>query len=452
MMRSVADRRSPPANRFRTVLLLSWVALLAIVALSPAVSRGAADNRVRVLEIDGAIDPIVATYLLNEIDAAESAGDTAVLVRMDTPGGLDLSMRTIIQRIMGSKVPVIVYTAPTGARAASAGALISLSAHVATMAPGTTIGAAHPVNLGGGEQGAELSKKVENDAAAFVRGIAKERGRNVKWAEDAVRESVSATAEEAKKLGVIDFIAKNDRSVLKKSDGLVVKLDGRRKKLSGLAGAELLERPMTARQRLLHGLIDPNIVFILMMLGTYGIIYEMANPGFGFAGIGGGITLILALYGLQALPLNLAGLALILLALILFVAEALTPAFGVLAGGGLIALIFGAGIMIDAPRAQLGVSGWVIAPIALMTLAFIVLVVRAAISAHRSRPVSGTSGMIGLTGKAATDIDPKGQVLVHGEVWSASSLGGKVSKGEAIIVLDIDGLRLKIEPADKREG
>ncbi len=441
-----------PAIQLRTMLLILWVAFLAAVALWPAPALGSADGQVRVLEIDGALDPVVATYLLHEIDAAESAGDAAVLIRMDTPGGLDLSMRKIIQRIMGSKIPVIVYTSPTGARAASAGALISLSAHVVSMAPGTTIGAAHPVNLGGGEQDAELSKKVENDAAAFVRGIAKERGRNVKWAEDAVRKSVSATAEEAKDLGVIDFIAKNDRSVLKKSDGLIVKLDGRQQELSGLADAQLFERPMGARQRLLHGLIDPNIVFILMMLGTYGIIYEMANPGFGFSGIGGGIALILALYGLQALPLNIAGLALILLALVLFVAEAMTPAFGVLAGGGLIALIFGAGIMIDAPRAQLGVSGWVIAPIALMTLAFIVLVVRSAVSAHRLRPTSGTSGMIGQTGRAATDIDPKGQVLVHGEVWSASSLSGKVSKGEAIKVIGIDGLRLEIEPAEKREG
>lgn len=441
-------------NKTLTYAVLTVMVVAVFLIVPFRASTSVSNNEIHQVFIDGAIDPIVAAYLLSEIESAEDAGSRALIVMMDTPGGLDISMRTIIKKIMASKVPVIVYTAPTGARAASAGAIISLSAHIASMAPGTTIGAAHPVNLGSSDIDDEMAKKVENDAAAFVRGIAKRRGRNVKWAEDAVRESVSATAAEAKKLDVIDFVAASTKELLKKADGRTVMIDGKAQKLK-LGGTHLIERPMSFRQSILHGLIDPNIVFLLITLGIYGIIYELANPGFGFAGIGGAIVLILALYGLQALPINLAGLALIVFAFILFIAEAFTPTFGVLAGGGLMAFILGSVILIDAPRPQLAVSGWVITPVALLTLAFVVFMVRSAWLTHRKPSVSGKAGMIGLKGKARDLLNPAGQVSVHGEVWSAEAIEPPIKAGQDIEVVGIESLKLtvkKISGGENKEG
>ncbi len=431
------------------VLMILVVAVLLSFPLFSSIS--ATNNETRQVFIDGAIDPIVAAYLMSEIDLAEAADSRALIVVMDTPGGLDISMRTIIKKIMASKVPIIVYTAPTGARAASAGAIISLSANIASMAPGTTIGAAHPVNLGGSDVNKVMAKKVENDAAAFVRGIAKQRGRNIKWAEDAVRKSVSATAAEAKELDVIDFVADSTQDLLNKADGRIVMINGKARKLK-LKGTRLIERPMSFRQKLLHGLIDPNVVFLLITLGTYGIIYELANPGFGFAGIGGAMVLILAFYGLQTLPINLAGLLLIIFAFILFVAEAFTPTFGVLSAGGLMAFILGSVILIDAPRPQLAVSAWVISPVAVLTLGFVVFMVRSAWLAHRRPSISGKAGMIGLSGKVSEALNPAGQVLVHGEVWSALAVDPPVKVGQEIEVVAIEGLKLTVKKRSSGEN
>jgi membrane-bound serine protease (ClpP class) len=437
--------------RLRPVLPLVLAVLFFVPAAAGLATAAPSAPQVRVIEIEGAIDPVVATYLLQEIDRAEKMEAEALLVKMDTPGGLDVSMRRMIQRMMASSVPIIVYTSPAGARAASAGTFISYAAHLAVMAPGTTIGAAHPVNLGGGDIDDEMSKKIENDAAAFIRGIAKQRERNAEWAEDAVRKSVSATAEEAAELDVIDFTARSTKDLLSQADGRTVKLPDGPRELD-LKGAELIESPMGFRQRLLHALVDPNIIFILMTLGIYGIIYELANPGFGFSGIGGAILLVLALFGLQALPINIAGLALIVMAFAFLIAEAFTPTFGILGSGGVIALILGSLILIDAPRDQLAISGWVIAPVALITLLFLVVVVRAAWRAHHQRPVSGKIGMIGLEGKAAGPLNPVGQVMVHGEVWSAEAVDPPIKIGQPIKVVDIEGLKLKVEKLEKKEG
>lgn len=428
----------------KKILLIAIVSTLMLTLLTSSADPVEASPDVRLVDLEGPINPITATYLLGEIERAEADGIAALIIRMDTPGGLDISMRKIVKKIISSKVPVIAYTAPTGARAASAGVFISLSAHISAMAPGTTIGAAHPVNLGGEDVGEEMNKKIENDAAAYIRAIAKQRGHNENWAEDAVRKSVSATADEAKELNVIDFIAGSLDEVLKKADGMSVEVGKKSIKLD-LKGAKIVERPMSFRQRALHALTDPNIVFILLTLGIYGIIYEFANPGFGFAGIGGAILIILALYGIQALPINLAGLALIILAVALFIAEAFTPTFGVLAAGGLISFALGSLIFIDAPRDQLAVSGFVIIPAALLTLAFIFTVVRSAWKVHRRPAVSGKTGMIGLKGRAQSRIDPLGQVLVHGEVWTAETVDTPIKEGQMVAVVGIEGLKLKVK-------
>jgi membrane-bound serine protease (ClpP class) len=250
---------------------------------------------------------------------------------------------------------------------------------------------------------------------------------------------------------VIDFTARSTRDLLAQADGRTVELPDGPRELN-LKRAELVDSPMPFRQRLLHALIDPNIVFILMTLGIYGIIYELANPGFGFSGITGAILLVLALYGLQALPINIAGLALIAIAFALLIAEAFTPSFGILGSGGVVALVLGGMIVIDAPRDQLAISGWVIAPVALITLLFVVVVVRAAWRAHHQRPVSGKIGMIGLGGKAIGTLDPEGQVMVYGEVWRAEAVRPPIEAGQPIRVVDVQGLKLTVEKVEEKEG
>lgn len=431
-------------------LLATLAIFLGVLILAPPSSLDAqtADDslerasQVHVIEVEGIINQIVANFILTQISEAERASAEAIVIQMDTPGGLDVSMREIVKRILNAKVPVVVYISPAGARAASAGVFLTYASHVAAMAPGTNIGAAHPVNLGG-DLGEEQEKKVVNDAAAYLRAIAKERGRNEQWAEEAVRNSLSLTAEEAVDQGVVDFVAPSLPSLLDQMDKWQVETAAGEITLS-TREAPVDQREMTFRQRFFHTLTDPNIAYLLLMLGSYGILYELANPGFGFAGIGGAISVILGLYALHVVGINYAGLALILLAFGLFIADIFTPTHGVLTGGGIISLLIGSLILIDAPRDQLAVSLTVIIPTIMVTALFFAFAVSAGIRAQRSKVASGVEGMVGEIGQAESVLASEGEVLVKGEHWRARSVSGRIKKGEKVRVIGMEGLRLKV--------
>lgn len=419
------------------------VVLLTFLLLAP-LSAQAQDKKVVVAEVEGVIGPATAAYIGRAVDYAEESGFPLVII-MDTPGGLDTSMRVIIKRIFSSSVPVIVFVYPSGARAASAGCFITIAAHIAAMSPGTNIGAAHPVALDGEETTpSAISEKAVNDAAAYIRSLAEARGRNADWAEKAVRESVSITEKEALEIGVVDVVAEDMDDLLEQVDGKTVEVANKNRFTLDTDGARQVPFDMNFIDRLLHAIANPNIAYMLLIIGFYGLIYEFSNPGIGFAGIGGAICLILGFYALHALSANYAALALIILGLILFVAEAFTPTFGVLAGGGLISFIIGSLMLFERSAVFPGLSLTVVVPTALITLALVVLVVGAAVRAHRRKVETGKEGMIGLRGEARTTLKPEGQVFVRGELWRAVSEEGVIKKGEPIEVTGVEGLKLKV--------
>lgn len=413
--------------------------------------RSSQNGRVVVIRIEGAINPVVADYTVKHIQSTNAAGDELVVLQMDTPGGLDLSMRQIIKGIQASGVPVATYVAPSGSRAASAGTFITLASHIAAMAPGTNIGAAHPVNMMGGAQDKDkqgkpspMEEKVLNDAAAYIRSLAEKRGRNAYWAEKAVRQSQSISAEEAKKLGVIDLLAGSLQALLLAVDGKEVKLDDGRTVVLATRDKEVVYREMTPRERILDVISNPNVAYILMMIGLVGLYFELSNPGLILPGILGGISLILALYAMQTLPINYAGLLLILLGGILFVAELNVPTFGLLSAGGTVSLLLGSIMLIDSDDPAMQISHTVLYP----TLAVSVLVTLGTLwLASRSaqlKAVSGRDALIGERGTAYSKLNPKGKVMVHGELWQAFC-DGTIKKGESVVVTAIDGLKLKVK-------
>lgn len=405
---------------------------------------------VDVATYEGVINPVAAEYLAQAIADAAKDHAEALVIRLDTPGGLDTSMRMIIKEMSASEVPIIVYVSPVGARAASAGVFITLAAHIAAMSPGTNIGAAHPVSMGGGEMDKEMKKKVENDAAAYIKSIAEKHGRNVQWAEDAVRESVSATETEAVKLKIIDLIADDLTALLAAVDGKTVEtVTG--KHILQTKSAALKKIPMTGRLKILNALSDPNIAYILMLLGTYGLIFELSNPGAILPGVVGAICIILAFYSFQALPINYAGLLLILAAIIMFIAEIKVPSYGLLTVGGVISMVLGSLMLIKTDLPSMQVSLWVILPTALATAGFFVLVVGMALKIRKRKPVTGIEGFIGLSGIAKTKIHPKGQVLIQGELWEAVSTE-PIREGETVKVTGVEGLKLHIKRSQKSSG
>jgi membrane-bound serine protease (ClpP class) len=420
----------------------------ACILLVVAFTTAAAAPPVSVIELDGAISPITVRLLDGALERARADGSQALVVELNTPGGLERSMRSMVQSILKSDIPVIVYVTPRGARAASAGVFITMAAHVAAMAPATNIGAAHPVAVGG-QMDKEMTKKVENDAAAFARTIATERGRNVEWAEKAVRSSVSATEREAVKLKVVDLIADSTPDLLAKIDGRVVKTA---KGSVTLATRDALVKPIDVRfrDRFLALITDPNVAYILMMVGMLGIFFELSNPGVILPGVIGGISLILAFFAFQSLPINWAGLLLILFGLVLLVVEIKVASHGVLTVGGIVAMILGSLMLYDAPETGLRISWGVIVP----TVGSVALVVVAAVSAGLRalyRPAStGASGMVGQVGVVRSALDPEGQVLVEGELWRAVSQEGPVAAGEAVEVRALDGLRLTVARSTRR--
>jgi membrane-bound serine protease (ClpP class) len=424
--------------------LLAIVAFLAgFAALLATAGPARAAQPVASIEMDGAITPVTVRLLTMALDRAQSEGAQALIVQLNTPGGLERSMRSMVQTILGSPIPVIVYVAPTGARAASAGVFITMAAHVAAMAPATNIGAAHPVAVGGSLD-KEMSKKVENDAAAFARSIATERGRNAEWAEKAVRSSVSATEREAVKLKVVDLVAENVPDLLAKIDGRALKTPKGSVTLATKdAPVKVIE--VRFRDRFLALISDPNVAYLLMMAGMLGIFFELSNPGSVLPGVIGGISLILAFFAFQSLPVNWAGLLLILFGLVLLIAEIKIVSHGVLAIGGVVAMLLGSLMLYDAPETRgIRLSWFVIIPTVGTTAGLVFFAVTMGVRALYRPSVTGSSAMVGRIGVTRTPLGPEGQVLIDGELWRAVSPDGRIEAGEAVQVTAIDGLTIKV--------
>ncbi len=393
---------------------------------------------------EGIIHPPAQEYIVSLINKAERENADLVVIMLDTPGGLDASMREIVKKIMNAEVPVCVFIHPPGARAASAGVFITYSAHIASMAPGTNIGAAHPVSIGGEQKDSVMMKKVLNDATAYLESIAKKRGRNVKLAREFVEKSISITAEEALKKKVIDAVAENLNDLLLKINGKKVEVAGI-EKIINTENTELKEYKISLRNRILSIISNPTVAYLLLIIGFYGLFFEVTHPGAIFPGVAGAICLILALYAFQTLPVNYAGVLLILLAMIFFLLEVKITSHGALGLGGAISLVMGSLLIFSRDVPYLRISLWAIAGVTLVTILFFLLVITKVIQAHKRKPVTGKEGILGEKGTARTDIDKKGgKAYIHGEIWEAVS-DEKIKKGEEIIAVDVEGLKLKVK-------
>lgn len=398
---------------------------------------------VLIAEAKGVISPPMVTFISESIKKAEEENAEVLILELDTPGGLSESMKEIVKSIMGSKVPVCVYVYPAGAGAASAGVFILLSAHIAAMAEGTNVGAAHPVMLGD-TASKTMREKIVNDAVAYIRSIAEKRKRNADWAEKAVRKSVSITANEALKLKVIDIIANSEEKLLKKLNRYKVEIDGKEKVIH-TENAIIKRIKRSIIHRILSLLANPTIAYILLLIGMYGIIFELQNPGAIFPGVVGAIALILAFYSFQMLPVNFAGLMLIIIAIIMFILEVKVTSYGMLTVGGIISFVLGSIFLFQTNTPFFKLSLPVIVIATGLTVIFFLIVIGFTIKAHKRKPVSGAEGLIGLEGVAKTELAPKGTVFVRGEWWNAESEGEVIKKGEEIIVTKVKGLRLVVK-------
>jgi membrane-bound serine protease (ClpP class) len=455
--------------------VVSALMLLVSVSLSGAGSGGSAV----LLDIKGPIGPATSDYLVRGLDKAEERGAELVILRMDTPGGLDTSMREIIRAILASPVPVVSYVAPSGSRAASAGTYISYASHVAAMAPGTNLGAATPVQIGGpglpqispdkekakdtGEEGSEetseapseksgtkptLSDKAVNDAVAYIRSLAQMRGRNVEWAEKAVLSASTLTAEEALREGVIDVVATDVPDLLTKLDGREVVVAGQTRRLETAAlGIVALEPDW--RTELLAVITNPNVSYILMLIGIYGLLFEFYSPGLVGPGVIGAICLLLALYAFHVLPVDYTGLALILLGLALMIAEAFMPSFGVLGIGGIAAFVIGSIMLMDSEVPGFTVAWQLIGSIAFFAGGMLLIMVTMLMRSRRRAVVTGPEEMIDSAGAVLDWIGEEGHVRIHGEVWRARA-SGPIAEGKRVRVTKIDGLTLEVEPEPER--
>ena len=433
------------AKRVPVLLFLSL--LLAGMQLLFVPNPDASKGHILQLTVKSTINPVISEYIDKGVKRAAAEGAACVILKMDTPGGLDTAMRDIVQSILNSPVPVIVYIAPSGARAASAGVLITISAHIAAMAPGTNIGAAHPVGLGGGKMDETMLKKVENDAAAYAKSLAEQRGRNVEWAVKAVRESESVSAQKALELKIIDLVASSLQELIEQVDGKEIETVWGKRTLV-LKDLPVEHWEMGWRYRLLDTLSNPNIAYILMMLGFYGLFFELSNPGVIFPGVFGAICLILAFFALQTLPVNYAGVLLILLAIILFIAEIKVTSYGVLTLGGVVSLVLGSLMLIESPDPALRVSWYVILPMVLTTAGFFVFALSFALRAQMKQPTTGQEGLIGVRCKVISPIKPEGKVFVHGEYWNAES-DEALETGETVEVVGVSELILKVRRPSK---
>jgi len=403
--------------------------------------------------VDGPISPATADYIATAIEGADEHGAAALLIRLDTPGGLLNSTKTIVKAILAAPIPVIVYIAPSGSSATSAGVFVTMAAHVAAMAPGTTIGAAHPVSGGGENIGGDMRAKVENYAAAFVGSIAEKRGRNVDWAEKAVRESVSITETEALELNVVDIVSNDEGTLLSQIDGREVDLNGAPARLSLTTAdgrpAEILDIPMTFRQYVLSIVADPNIAYLLMMAGILGLYMEFSNPGTIFPGVTGVICLLLALLAAQVLPVSSTGVLLLVVGFAFLVAEAFLPSFGVLGFGGIAAITLGS-LFLYTPDSNLFVDRTLVA----VTIAVFAIIATAIVFTllrdRRKRPKTGAEALVGGRGVAISPVHRSGKIRIHGEIWNAVSKT-PIDSGRSVSVVRVDGLHLTVEPCQEDE-
>lgn len=488
-------------TRIYLMLLILGVTFLSMTVLAeqkPAVEA----TSVRIV-VDGPISPVTADYIERGIQESVDSGAALLILQLDTPGGLMTSTRQIVKALLNAEVPVAVHVAPPGARAASAGVFITMASHVAVMAPGTNIGAAHPVNIGGGnpfapkeeepekekkEKGKEgdeggdnkegegqstedgdkqdkdiketqkddralddesiMAQKVINDTVAFARSIAEKQGRNADWAEKAVRESVSVTEKEALELNVIDIVAEGDDELLQAMDGRTVNVSGEEVTLA-VADADITELPMGWRHKVLMALSDPNVAYILMMLGIYGLFFELANPGVILPGVLGGIFLILAFFSFQVLPINYAGILLILVAVILFMLEVKVVSYGMLSVGGIVSLFLGSIMLFESAEPYYRLSGALVIGVTAFTALFFVVGLGLAVRAQRKKPTTGMEGLVGEKGVVTVALKPEGKIKVHGEIWTATS-SEPLSKGSSVRVLDAEGMILKVEEETKK--
>lgn len=403
---------------------------------------------VHVIEVESVITPVSAEFIISSIEKAEDEGAHCLIIELDTPGGLMESTRQITKRFLASKIPIIVYVSPQGSRAASAGVFITYAAHIAAMAPSTNIGAAHPVNIqGGADTSSVMNDKITNDAVAQVKALAEKRGRNVEWAEKAVRESVSITEQDALEKNVINFISASLEELLEQIDGMKIEISSGMVTLK-TQNARIVRREMNLRYKILEKISNPNVAYILMMLGIYGIFFELSNPGAIFPGVVGAIFLILAFFALQVLPINYAGLLLILLALVLFILEVKITSYGLLTIGGIIAMVLGSLMLIEQPPDNfapvLSISLSLIITVVAVTAAFFIFAFGMAFKTYRKKVTTGNEGIIGESGIAQSRISPEGNVKVHGEIWKAIS-DELIKKGEKVRIVSVDGLVLKVE-------
>lgn len=448
-------KRNRP-QRFAFFLLMALVPLL---ALSFGAKGQEAERTAYMIEVDGAIGPASAAYVTDALHTAREENAALIILRMDTPGGLDSSMREIIRSILAMPVPVVGYVHPSGARAASAGTYILYASHVAAMTPGTNLGAAMPVQMGGspgptgdaeGQQDAPQDaheRKAVNDAVAYIRSLAELRGRNADWAEAAVREAASLSAEAALRDDVIDIVAADIPSLLRQLDGRRFEIDGNAMTLN-TEGLTVKPIEPDWADKLLATITDPNIAMILMMVGIYGIFFEFMNPGSFVPGTVGGISLLIWLYALAALPLDIAGLALILLGIALMISEAFVPSFGILGLGGLAAFIFGSTMLFDTDIPAFQVQWSVIAALAVFSAGLIAIVVRLAVKSHKRRIETGREELVGAKGEVIDWADGAGHVFVHSERWSAVG-PASMAEGSPVIVDRISGLKLEVSPTEE---
>jgi membrane-bound serine protease (ClpP class) len=433
------------ATHYGALLLLA--AGVGVGAVSP--DQPGAGTVVRI-DLDEMIQPVSAEYALRGIEHANEIQAEAVLIVLSTPGGLEKSLREIVKGMVDSQVPVIVYVSPSGSRAASAGFFLLIAADVAVMAPGTNTGAAHPVLMGGRQIGKTMEEKIRNDAAAYIRSLAAKRGRNVELAEKGVRESRSYTEKEALEGNLINAVATSTQEIFRNFDGKTIRRFNDETVVLQLAGVKVDPYPMTRRERFLSNIIEPNIAFLLAALGVIGLYVEFTNPGLIVPGVAGAISLVLSLFAFNFLPINWTGVLLLFLAVVLFVLEAQIASHGILAAGGVLSMVIGSLILVDSPwpeaRIHLSTALGVAIPLGIIT----VILLRAALTAHRRKAMTGDAQMLDATGTAQSDLDLTGTVFIRGELWSARS-EEKISQDTRVRVKSMEGLILVVEPiADSR--
>jgi membrane-bound serine protease (ClpP class) len=427
----------------KTLRTICFISLVALGLSALAQSKDAPAPHVDLISIDGTINPAVDDFIRESIARAKSNGARALIIQMDTPGGLLNSTRTIVKEMLGAEVPLMVYVAPSGAGAGSAGVFITMAAHIAAMAPGTNIGAAHPVAGAGQEVKGVMGEKIENFTASFSESIAQKRGRNTEWAIQAVRKSVAITEKEALKKNVIDIVARDVEDLLKQADGRKVDINGKDVTLA-VKDLRVVRYEMSLKQRVLNTIADPNIAYILMMAGFLGLYMEFAHPGVIFPGVAGAICLLLAFASLQLLPINYTGLALMLLGVGLLVGEAFFPSFGVLGIGGIVSLALGSLLLFDTPTSDFGVDRSIVFTAVATVGTFVLAISYLVFRSQKARPTLGMEGLIGEIGEVRGMIAPTGRIFVHGEHWTAQA-DGAIDVGEKVQVIGYDGMRLRVK-------